>query len=532
MMKTLTLSALLLAGTSVMALAQDMTPKSGGTLNFVAPYGSSFGTMDIHTSPSTQDEFPAKAIHRSLYQWNSTDGKPELELATEVKASEDRMTYTFSLRQGVTFHDGRPFTADDVIYSYERIAKPANAFPGARYFQDVAGVEEYKSGAAEHISGLKKIDDHTLEITYTVPTNPGYALMSTNAAIYPVGGGEDPTFIQHPIGLGPFKFVENIPGSKVVVEKFDKFYKEGKPYLDKINVVLLGDASARDVAFRNKEIDTSVLGPTQYVAYQADPELAKGILEVAEVYTRHVGFDTKKPPFDKKEVRQAFGHAINTDLIIEKLVKNKAYRATGWLPISSPSYDPAAIPTSYDVELAKKMLADAGYPDGIDVAITATQNESWGLTIVEAIIPMLKDAGIRATAVPVEASVLAEVIPKGDFQAFMWSNLSGPDDYEVLKCFYSITPQDVCNYENFDSPEFDKLFEAAGKEEDQVKKNDLMRQANNILQDEAPSWFFNYNKAVMAYQPWVHGLQANATELAIQNYEDIWIDDTAPDSRK
>ncbi len=532
MMRTLTLGALLLSGTALCVQAQDATPKSGGTLDFVAPYGSSFGTLDIQSSPTTQDEFPAKAIHRSLYLWNSADSKPELELATDVKISDDRKTYTYALRPDAVFHDGRPFTADDVIYSYERIAKPSNAFPGARYFSNVVGIGDFNDGKSDHIAGLKKIDDHTLEMSFSVPTDPGYVLMSTNAAIYPKGAAEEKDFFTHPIGLGPFEFVENIPGSKVVVKKFDKFYKKGQPYLDKVNIILLEDASARDVAFRNKEIDTSILGPTQYVAYQADPDLAKGLLEVAEVYTRHVGFDTTKAPFDKKEVRQAFNHAINTDLIIKKLVKDKAYRATGWLPLSSAAYDKDAKPYSYDVDLAKKLLADGGYPDGIDVTLTATQNESWGLTIVEAIIPMLKDAGIRVTADPVEASVLGEKVPGGDFQSCMWSNLSGPNDYDALKCFYSKTAQSACNYWKFSNAKFDKLFDAAGAEADAAKKTDLLRQANDVVQDEAPSWFFNYNKAVMAYQPWVHGLQANATEMAIQNYEDIWIDDSAPASRK
>ena len=77
-----------------------------------------------------------------------------------------------------------------------------------------------------------------------------------------------------------------------------------------------------------------------------------------------------------------------------------------------------------------------------------------------------------------------------------------------------------------------KLYEAAQQERDPAKQNDLLRQANNIVQDDAPVWFFNYNKAVMAYQPWIHGLVPNATELAVQPYDEIWIDDTAPDSRK
>ncbi|PVA09134.1 ABC transporter substrate-binding protein [Pelagivirga sediminicola] len=530
MLKSLTLSAALLIGTAAATWAQD--PQSGGTLNFVAPYGSSFGTLDIHSTPATQDEFPAKAIHRSLYDWNSAEGKPELELATNVEVSDDGKVFTYTLRDA-KFHDGKELTAGDIIYSYQRIAHPDNAFPGARYVSGVVGIDEFVDGSADSISGLKAIDDKTLEISYKEPVaEPGYELMRVNAAIYPEGAAEAADFQTSPVGLGPFKFVENIPGSRITVEKFEDFYEDGKPYLDKINIVLLDDASARDVAFRNQEIDVSVLGPSQYVAYQADDALKDNILEVAEVYTRHVGFNPDYEPFQKKEVRQAINHAINTDLIIERLVKNKAYRATGWLPISSPAYNKDAVPYAYDVEKAKQLLADAGYEDGIEFEITATQNESWGLTIVEAIIPMLADAGIRVTAKPVEASVLAEVVPAGDHQAFMWSNVSGPDPYATMKCFYSETTRAACNYWAFDNAEFDAVFDEATAEADPAKKTALLSQANDIVQEEAPSWFFNYNKAVMAYQPWLHGLQQNATELAIQNYEDLWIDDTAPDSRK
>lgn len=528
MLKSLTLTASLLIGTTTAALAQD--PQSGGTLNFTAPYGSTFGTLDIQSSSTAQDEFPAKAIHRSLYDWNSETGQPELELAESVETSDDGRTHTYTLRDA-TFHDGKKLTSDDVIYSYKRMIDTDNAFPGARYFTNLEGVEAFRDGSSEDISGLKKIDDKTFSITYTGKTEPGYDLMRGNAAIYQEGAGEREDFQTNPIGLGPFKFVENIPGSRIVAEKYEDFYEDGKPYLDRVNLVLLGDASARDVAFRNGEIDVSILGPSQYVAYQAEPNLKDNLLEVAEVYTRNVGFNPEFEPFSHKEVRQAFNHAINSDLIIKRLVKDKAYRATGFLPISSPAYDENAKPYEYDVEKAKALLAEAGYPDGFDVELTATQNESWGLTIVEAIIPMLNEAGIRVTANPVEGSVLGEVVPAGDHQSFMWSNVSGPDPMTVLASFYSKTSTSAGNYWRFDNAEFDKLYEQALSENDPEKRTDLLRQADNIIQEEAAMWFFNYNKAVMAYQPWVHGLQANATELAFQNYEDIWIDDGAPEDR-
>ncbi len=146
------------------------------------------------------------------------------------------------------------------------------------------------------------------------------------------------------------------------MEKWDKYYEKGKPYADKINIMIMGDAAARDVAFRNKEIDVAVLGPAQYTAYLADPELAKNMVEVAEVYTRAVGFNPDFKPFQDKRVRQAINYAIDSDLIIKRLVKDKAYRAVGWLPNSSPAFDKDAKPYPYDPEKQKLCLLKLGIP--------------------------------------------------------------------------------------------------------------------------------------------------------------------------
>ncbi len=524
-----TLTAALLAGAASVQAAD--TPRAGGTVNFVAPYGDSFSTLDIQASPQTQDEFYAKAIHRTLYDWDADKNVPVLALATDVDISADKLVYTYKLRQDAYFHNDKQMTADDIIASFTRMADPAKAYPPSRYIANIKGGADYMAGKAQAISGLKKVDDFTLEVTLTDPVDPAYLFMRNNTAIYPAGEADKEGFASHPIGLGPYKFAEYVPGSRLTVEKWAKYYEKDKPYADKINILIMGDASARDVAFRNKEIDVSVLGPSQYVAYQADPELSKGLLEVAEVYTRYVGFNLDFEPFKDKRVRQAFNHAINADLIIKRLAKDKAYRATGWLPTSSPAYDKDAQPYAYDPEKAKALLAEAGYADGFDVELTATQNESWGLTIVEAIIPMLEKVGIRVKAKPVEASVLSEVVPAGDFQSFMWSSESGPDALTAMQCFYSKTSQAACNYQKFANADFDKLFEAAKVAKTDEEKNDLLRKANNLVQEEAPVWFFNYNKAVMAYQPWLHGLQPNSAELAIQSYEKLWVDETVPAGR-
>jgi peptide/nickel transport system substrate-binding protein len=515
-------------GLALSVTAEAQTPRKGGTIRMTAPYGSSFTSMDIHTTQRAQDEIYAKALHRSLYIWNSAEGKPVLELAKEDVVSGGGLVHTFKLRDDAYFHNGRKMTADDVIWSYNRIMDGTKAFPGARYVRVIEGAAAVEKGQAKEISGLKKIDDFTIEMKLTDKVDPGFYFFTALTSIYPADEAAKESFIQKPIGLGPFKFVEHVPGSRIVLERWDRFYKPGKPYADKLEVLIMAEAAARDVAFRNKEIDTSILGPAQYVAYRADPELSKGILEVAEMFTRAMQFNPTYKPFADKRVRQAINYAIDTNLIIKRLVKDKAYRAVSWLPPSSAAFDKTMKPYPFDPAKAKKLLADAGYPNGFEFELSTSQNESWGLPIVEAIIPYLDKVGIKLKPKLVEVTVLTEIAMKGEHQAFIGSNLTGPDSLATLRCFYSKTPRTACNYTSFNNPEFDKLLDAAGEAADMTKRNDLLRQANNLLYEEAPVWFFNYNKAVLAYQPWIRGLQANPTEITHQYPENIWVDATSP----
>ena len=509
------------------AQAQD-TPRKGGTIRMTAPYAASFGSLDPHTTPRAQDDIVSKALQRTLYNWDSKDGKLVLELAKSVTPAEDGLTYTYKLRDDAFFHNGRKMTADDIIWSFTRIMDGSKGYPAARYVRIIKGAIDVEKNQAKEISGLKKIDDFTLEMTLTDKVDPAYYFFPGSTAILPKEEVEKGNFAANPVGLGPFKFKEHVPGSRVVAERWEKFYKPGKPYADKVEVLIMAEAAARDVAFRNKEIDTSILGPAQYVAYRADPELSKGILEVAEMFTRAVTFNHGHKPFQDKRVRQAFNHAIDTDLIIKRLVKDKAYRAVSWLPLSSPAFDKTVKPYAFDPDKAKKLLVEAGYPDGFEFELTTSQNESWGLPIVEAIIPMLDKVGIKVKPKLVEVTVLTDIAMKGEHQAYIGSNLTGPDSLTTLRCYYSKTPRTACNYTGYNNPAFDKLLDDAAASLDPAKRNDLLRQANNLIYDEAPVWFFNYNKAVLAYQPWIHGLQANPTEITHQYVEDIWVDAKSP----
>jgi peptide/nickel transport system substrate-binding protein len=521
-------AAFALASAGVAGAQQAETPRKGGVIRMTAPYAASFGSLDPQATPRAQDDIVNKAIHRTLYNWDTANAKLVLELAKSVSVSEDGLVYTYKLRDDATFHNGRKMTADDVIYSYTRIMDGKKGYPGARYIRLIKGATDVEKGTAKEISGLKKIDDYTLEMTITDRVDPGYYLFSGTTAILPKEEAEKPDFASHPVGLGPFKFKEHIPGSRVVMERFDKFYKPGKPYADRLEVLIMAEAAARDVAFRNKEIDTSILGPAQYVAYRADPQLSKGILEVAEMFTRAITFNHDVKPFNDKRVRQAINYAIDSDLIIKRLVKDKAYRAVSWLPPSSAAFDKTVKPYPYDPAKAKKLLAEAGLPNGFEWELTTSQNESWGMPIVEAIIPMLDKVGIKIKPKLVEVTVLTEILMKGEHASVISSNLTGPDSLAVLRTFYSKTPRTAGHYTNYNNPVYDKLLDDAAQTGDMAKRNDLLKQANNLLYEEAPVWFFNYNKAVLAYQPWIHGLQANPTEITHQYPEDIWVDATSP----
>jgi len=508
--------------------AEAQTPRRGGVVRMTAPYASAFGNLDPHMSGRSQDGQVHMTLHRSLYIWDSAKGEPRLELATAAKSSAGGTVWTFTLRQDAFFHNGRKMVADDVVWSFNRLMSPNQGFVGARWVRLIKGAVDVEKGDAKEISGIKQIDDHTVEITFTQKVEPGFLFYNMTTSILPKEEVAKPTWATNPVGLGPFKFKEHIPGSRLVAERFDKFYKPGLPYLDRVEFPIMAEASARDIAFRNKEVDTSILGPVQYVAYGKDPELKKHILEVAEVFTRAMTMHHEVKPFDAVRVRQAINHAINTKLIVERLARNKAYVATSWLPISVPGYDKDMKPYSYDPALSKKLLAEAGLPNGFEFEWTTSQNESWGLPIVEAVIPMLAQVGIKVKTKVVEVAVLTDLALKGEFQAYIGSSQTGPDPLQTLRCFHSATPRTSCNVTGYKNAAYDKLLDEAGTTDDPARKLALLKQANAHLYTAAPVWFFNYNKAVMAYQPWVHGLIGNPTELVHQYPEFIWVDASSP----
>jgi peptide/nickel transport system substrate-binding protein len=518
------------------AVGQTQTPRPGGTLNFVAPYDGDLFGLDPHKCTRIQEFLVLMNIYRSLYRWDPDKSMPVLDLATKADVSADGLTYTYHLRKNVKFHNGRLMNADDIIYSYNRIADPKLKSPSMRFVRIIKGAGDVIDGKAQTISGLKKIDDFTLQVTLADPIDPSFSLRDPGMAVVPkeaVEGKEDAFHTSAPVGCGPFKFVRWVKGSEVILEKFPDFFMAGRPLLDKVVYKISNEASARDMAFRAKDLDATIVGSAQYEAYKNDPAISKNLIEVAEMFTRIVYFNMDFEPFKKQEVRQAINYAVDRELVIKKLLKDKAFLATSWLPTSSAAFDKNSKPYPYDPKKAKELMAKAGYPNGfaIDQAI-GTGNESWGVAVYEAMLPYLKEIGVTLKIQQMEGAAMVERNKNGEFQTFIWSMGSGPDILGTLKRFHSETSRVGGNYGNYKKPAFDKLLDQAAAEREPAKQIEFMKQANNLLFEDPPAWFFNYNKAVLAHHPWVKGLKPVAIELMFQDMTEVWVDDSSPRAKQ
>lgn len=525
--------ALLILGTLT---GVSFAARSGGTFTFVVPYGGDVLTLDPHRTPNTNDWIVTINIHRSLYNWDDQHNRPKLELGEKVEVSPDGLVYKIALKKGVKFHNGRQMTADDVIWSYERIMNPKLASPSARFVRVIKGAKDFEEGKATKIAGLRKIDDFTLEISMDRPVDPAYTLYEGGTAILPKEEVEKrgDAFGTDPVGLGPFKFVKWVKGSELILAKNPDYYEKGKPYLDKVVYKVMPEGAARDVAFRAKELDATVVGSAQYPVYKADPQISKNMVEVAELFTRVIGFNPNYEPFKNKLVRQAINYAIDSKLIINRLLKDKAYPTVGYLPSTSPAFDAKAKGYEYNVEKAKALMKQAGYEKGFTFECLGTNNESWGIPVVEAIMPFLKQINITVKPQQLEGAALSARMQKMDYQAFIWSLSSGAggDSLQALARWESKNPPTAGNFVTYNSPEFDKLLDAARKERDLAKRNDILKKADALFKEDAPVWFFNYNKAVVAHQPWVHGIQPVAIEMMYQDLTDLWIDDSSPRAKE
>ena len=383
-----------LAG-SPLACAEEA--KQGGSM--VVTYKDDVSTLDPAIGYDWQNWSMIKSLFDSLmdYAPGTTDLVPDLAESYEV--APDGLSYTFKLRHGVKFHNGRELTAEDVKWSIERAVRPETQSPGQGFFNMIAGFDDVTSGKAKELSGIEAVDPYTVRFTLSHPDATFLHVMAINfSSAVPKEEvekyGQD--FGKHPVGTGAYKLAEWTLGQRLVFERNPDYYKEGLPKLDQITFEVGQEPLVALLRLERGEVD--ILGdgipPAKFLEVRNDPQWKGNVIEGGQLHTGYVTMNVRIPPFDNKLVRQAVNQAINKERII-KIINGRAVPANQPLPPAMPGYAKDYQGYAYDPAKAKAMLAEAGFADGFDTELYA-MNTDPNPRIAQAIQQDLAEIGIHA----------------------------------------------------------------------------------------------------------------------------------------
>ncbi len=426
---TVAASALALMLNLMPATAQeqrDPNAKQGGEI--VITYKDDVATLDPAIGYDWQNWSMIKSLFDGLMDYEPGTTKLRPELAESYEISPDGQTFTFKLRPGVKFHNGRELTAEDVKYSLERVTNPKTQSPGSGFFASIKGYEDISSGKSESLSGVTVVDPSTIKIELSRPDATFLHVMAINFAhVVPKEAVEEfgADFGKHPVGTGAFKLTEWTLGQRLVFERNPDYWNKGLPYLDKMTFEIGQEPIVALLRVQQGEVDISgdPIPPAKFQEVMSDPAQKKQVVEGGQLHTGYITMNTTKPPFDNVKVRQAVNMAINKDRIVQ-LINNRAVPANQPLPPSMPAYDKNYKGYAYDVEKAKALLAEAGHPNGFETELFA-MNTDPNPRIAQAIQQDLAAIGIKAN---IQALAQANVIAAGgekDGAPMIWSGGMG-----------------------------------------------------------------------------------------------------------
>ncbi len=354
-------------------------------------------------------------IYDTLVQYRENTTALEPALAESWTRSADGLTWTFHLRQGVQFHDGTPFSADAVVFS---LTRPLMLF---RDFHE------------QFISQIVALDPFTVQIQLKTPYAPFIStLAGTSFSI--VSPVAIQTLGENPIGTGPFKFVQWDKNDKIVLSANDTHWA-GKPALDRLIFRSIPDNAMRRTELQAGNIHVMEFpNPDEIPLIQGDPQLE--ILMQPSLNTGYLAMNMERPPFDNLKVRLAINHAINKAEIVERLYQGLGIPAKNPIPPTLWSYDDSIEAHAYDPELARQLLAEAGYPDGFETTLWALPVPRPyipdGMALAVALQSDLQNVGINANIVTYDWATYLEKTANGEHDIAMlgWiADVADPDNF-------------------------------------------------------------------------------------------------------
>jgi ABC-type transport system substrate-binding protein len=348
-----------------------MTPQKGGEM--IVAYKDDLATLDPAIGYDWTNWPAEKLVFDGLLDYDSsTTIEPRLaESLPEINS--DATVYTFKLRKGVKFSNGREFTADDVVYTLTRVLDPKTSSPGAGFFSGIKGAQDFIDGKATEVAGIKALDPYTVEFTLAAPDVTFLNKMALNFAfIVPKEevekAGEN--FGHAPVGTGPFTLKEWQSGQFLTFERNPNYFMSDRPYLDKITIQV---GVAPDVALlRLEKGEIQLMGDpppgADWARISADTAWKDRLEKQPQVSTIYIAINTTAKPFDNVKVRQALNYAIDKQHIIQ-LLNGRGTVANLVLPPLMPGYDKSYTGYEYNPDKAKSLLAEAGYSNGFETSI-------------------------------------------------------------------------------------------------------------------------------------------------------------------
>ena len=456
--------------------------------------------LDPHTVTDRAAGIAIENLYNTLFTYTETYGEAAPSLAESYEVSEDGLTYTLKLAEGVKFHSGNTMTSEDVKYSLERIQTS-----GARASQ------------MEKISSIETPDENTVVITLssqyapflTYLANPLNAIV--DKAVVEENGGD---INNVDAGTGPFKLTAWNPGSSVDLEAFGEYWEADKPKVDTLQLKTITDATSRATALRNDEIDMIIDATDQETAVLKDAD-GVALETIPGTFWEYLGMNCESESLKDAKVRQAIAYAVDRNAINMAVKMGGAtVLAEANIPATHDYYGGEEIYAARDVEKAKALLEEAGVEEGsVNLKFTVGSDWQYQVDAAQMIKQQLAEIGINCEISAMESGVYFDGLNSGDFDLTVcgWSGFVDADEY----LFDLFTTTGAYNQQNYSNPDVDKLLEEGRVTVDETERKEIHKEAQKLIAEEAPMAFLYMNSFTVAMRDDVKGYTVHPTAATI-----------------
>lgn len=455
---------LALLAAACLCMAVSMTSFAADKSDIVVAVDADVDTLHPTDFSTTVELGVLNQIYDTLLYYSPDGTKdPEPRIAESYEISDDGLDYTFHLRDDVTFHDGTPVTADDVVFSIE-----------------LYKASEYQGSQISMLSSVEATDEHTVVCHLDAPYSPflqGICSPMIASKAYYESSEDD--FVNNPIGTGPYKFVSRAKGSNIKLEANEDYYR-GAPEIKEVTFEVIPDSSTKAIALQTGEVNFAEIDSATKPQLEANPAIT--IAEVPTSAFSYIAMNTEKEPFNDVKVRQAINYAIDRDNLVAVCYDGEAEVNSNICAKERFGYSDDQFQYTYDPEKAKELLAEAGIETPYDLGeILVAEKYSNLATVIQ---NDLKAVGLDVTISVKEFNSYISDLQNGSY-GITALNMTLEGDTQTLEMAFTSDYIGIANNARYSDEEMDKLFEQARTETDNDKRAEVFNEIFTKAQDEA-----------------------------------------------